>query len=48
MDDKLESCADPESFARGGPNLITSFLVDEGIENPYRLDLQRTNQYCSN
>ena len=25
---------DPESFARGGPNLITFFLVDEGIEDP--------------
>ena len=28
------SCADPESFVRGGPNLITFFLVDEGIEDP--------------
>ena len=30
------SCADPESFVRGGPNLITFFcvfLVDEGIED---------------
>ena len=27
------SCADPESFVRGGPNL-TLFLVDERIENP--------------
>ena len=26
--------ADPESFVRGGPNLITFFLVDEGIEDP--------------
>ena len=34
------SCADPESFVRGGPNLITFylffcfFLVDEGIGDP--------------
>ena len=28
------SCAGPESFVRGGPNLITIFLVDEGIEDP--------------
>ena len=28
------SCADPESFVRGGPNLITFFLVVEGIEDP--------------
>ena len=28
----LISCADPESFVSGGPNLI--FLVDEGIQNP--------------
>ena len=32
------ACADPESFIRGGPNLITFFLfvflVDEGIEDP--------------
>ena len=29
------SCADPESFVRGGPILITSFfsLVDEGGES---------------
>ena len=27
------SCADPEIFVRGGPNLIF-FLVDEGIEVP--------------
>ena len=27
-------CADSESFVRGGPNLITFFLVDEGIEDP--------------
>ena len=27
-------CADPESFVRGGPNLITFFLVVEGIEDP--------------
>ena len=28
------ACADPESFVRGGPNLITFFLVDEGMEDP--------------
>ena len=28
------TCANPESFVRGGPNLITYFLVDEGIEDP--------------
>ena len=30
------SCADPECFVRGDPNLITffCFLVDEGIEDP--------------
>ena len=29
-------CGDPESFVRGGPNLITFFffLVDEDIEDP--------------
>ena len=28
-----DACADPESFVRGGPNLITIFfLVDGGIE----------------
>ena len=31
-------CADPESFVRGGPNMITFFiifyLVDKGIEDP--------------
>ena len=27
------ACADPESFVRGGPNLIF-FIVDEGIEDP--------------
>ena len=26
------ACADPESFVRGGPTLIT-FLVDEGRED---------------
>ena len=32
----LDSCADPESFVRGGPNLITFlfFLVDGVIEDP--------------
>ena len=25
------ACADPESFVKGSPNLITFFLVDEGI-----------------
>ena len=28
-----ESYADPESFVRGGPNLITILLVVEGIED---------------
>ena len=28
--DDVTPCADPESFVRGGPNLIV-FLVDEGI-----------------
>ena len=28
------SCADLESFVRGGPNLITFFLVNEGMEDP--------------
>ena len=30
------TCGDPESFVRGGPNLITFFFkkVDEGIEDP--------------
>ena len=29
-------CADPESFVRGGPNLISFFLflVNEGIDDP--------------
>ena len=31
---KWASCADPESFVRGGPNLIKFFLVDGGIEDP--------------
>ena len=34
---KATTCADPESFVRGGPNLITFFfffLADEGKENP--------------
>ena len=26
--------ADPESFVRGDPNLITFFLIDEGVEDP--------------
>ena len=30
----LETWADPESFVREGPNLITFFLVDEGIADP--------------
>ena len=25
---------DPERFVRGGPTLITFYLVDEGIEDP--------------
>ena len=29
----LFTCADPESFARGGPTLTTLFLVDDGREN---------------
>ena len=29
-----KSCADPESFVRGCPNLIMFFLGDEGIEDP--------------
>ena len=30
-----KTCADRESFVRGGPNLIAFFfLVDEGIEDP--------------
>ena len=28
------SCADPESFVRGGPTLITIFLGDEGRDDP--------------
>ena len=28
-----QSCADPESFVKGGPNLIMHFLVVEGIED---------------
>ena len=28
------TCADPESLSDGGPNLITFFIVDEGIEDP--------------
>ena len=32
---RTATCADPESFVRGGPNMITFFfLVDEGIEDP--------------
>ena len=27
-------CTDLESFFKGGPNLITFFLVDKGIEDP--------------
>ena len=30
----LGPCADPESFARGGPTLTTVFLVDNGREDP--------------
>ena len=29
-----DSCADPESFVRGGPTLTTFFRVDEGRDNP--------------
>ena len=29
-----KSCADPESFVRGGPNLIPFFFLVEGIEDP--------------
>ena len=33
------TCADPESYVRGGPNLITFFfLVDEGIGDPNTID----------
>ena len=28
------TCADPESFARRGPTLTTTFLVDEGRKDP--------------
>ena len=28
------ACADPEKFVRGGTNLITLILVDEGIQDP--------------
>ena len=28
------TCADPESFVRGGPTLTTIFLIDEGREDP--------------
>ena len=30
----MVACTDPESFVRVGPNLITSFLGDERIEDP--------------
>ena len=30
----LAPCADPDSFARGGPALTTFFLVDEGRKDP--------------
>ena len=33
-EDPSPTCADPESFVRVGPNLITFFLVNEGIEDP--------------
>ena len=29
------TCADPESFVRGGSNFDVVFLVDEGIEDPH-------------
>ena len=29
-----QKCADPESFVRGGPNLITYLFVDERLEDP--------------
>ena len=35
--DIVKTCADPENFVRGGPNLISFlyfFLIDEGIEIP--------------
>ena len=32
-DHRFSQCADPESFVRGGPILISLF-VDEGIEDP--------------
>ena len=28
------ACADPESYVRAGPNLITFFVVDEGVDGP--------------
>ena len=28
------TCADPESFVRGGPTLTTFFLVGEGRDDP--------------
>ena len=30
---KHPSCADPENFVKGGPNLITFFLVVKGSED---------------
>ena len=33
------SCADPESFIWGCPNLIRFFLVDKGIEDPNILQM---------
>ena len=31
---RMQSCADPESFVRGGITLATFCLVDEGREDP--------------
>ena len=37
IDVRLSSCADPESFVRGGNNLtfFFVFLIEEGIDEPY-------------
>ena len=32
IDKNVQSCADPDNFVRGGPNLI--FLIDGGREDP--------------
>ena len=30
---RARTCADPENFVRGGPNLTVFFLVDDGWED---------------